>query len=142
VGQKVFVGGLKFDDIKVKLDPDHFDFAWEVWKEEKVKLFIQQRVDLIQEILKYFGNVIHWEMKDLVEKGFLFVVYEKKSDASTAQRTLSFENLREKFLSEEKDTRKYSRMDPLIFPDSKTVYSSWPKHVKYSKLKKKKKISS
>jgi len=79
VGQKVFVGGLKFDDIKVKLDPDHFDFAWEVWKEEKVKLFIQQRVDLIQEILKYFGNVIHWEMKDLVEKGFLFVVYEKKN---------------------------------------------------------------
>lgn len=139
IGQKLFIGGLKFDDIYAMGKPENFDHHYDVWKEEKVNDRVQQRVELIKDMLRYFGEIILFEEKDLAKKGFLFVVYKNKDDANTAHKTIMNETLKTDYFEEERRRIRYSGVDMIIFPNKAEMYSSWPKHVKGVYMRKKKK---
>jgi hypothetical protein len=45
-------------------------------------------------MLRSFGEVILFEEKQLITKGYLFVVYDDKEDANRAHKTLMNESLK------------------------------------------------
>jgi hypothetical protein len=50
----LFIGGLTFNDILEKGKRENFDYEYDVWREDKIRLCIEQRIELIKVCDSFF----------------------------------------------------------------------------------------
>ena len=120
-GKKLFVGGLKFQDLSNNCDDDDDE------RRARLKL---GRIEYFQRWFSVFGRVDY--IKEHWDEGYCHVVYKSKQDARAALSKLRSYEVRKK-LADETAEMIIQRGQPVEFCPSPSFYIRWPKkHTKRS----------
>jgi len=116
-GRKIFIGGIKFDDITKKVTDGKLTI-------ENSKIIIMERINYLKKIFQKFGTIEKYE--ETWEKGYTFIVFQNKNDAKTCLSVLKNYKLRRSAVKEIRKLIKSEGKDPDdITPDPK-FYLRWP----------------
>jgi hypothetical protein len=161
-GQKIFLGGITFQDIiekslssavqkaralerlktgyrtqkipKKKLEKKMASFNPDVWEAEKVKMVRELRIERIKRLCENFGPVIDYQ--EHWADGYLFVTYKNKDDAESALKTLKHSEMRKGLCRDIKEKLRGLSKDALGAPRA-DFYVRWPEYYTKQKAKKK-----
>eukprot|EP00026_Physarum_polycephalum_P002983 Phypoly_transcript_02992.p1 GENE.Phypoly_transcript_02992~~Phypoly_transcript_02992.p1 ORF type:complete len:821 (+),score=244.04 Phypoly_transcript_02992:128-2590(+) len=101
--QKIFVGGIKVDDIKAAK-----------FKPELAKRVLDERINSILRMFDQFGPV--HKRKVFAEKGHCFITFENKESVANAVEVMKDSETRKKLAEEAKASQQEHHMNPLCAP--------------------------
>jgi len=121
VGRKIFVAGVKFDDITAVALKEN-------WNELKLNTIKAERATHVKSLFAQLGAIERWDDENFINGGYAFVTYKKKEEAEYAMSTMSSFDNRKAFCKRIR-ARVIAQKGEKISLPSHSFYVRWPRFV-------------